>query len=75
MAVMPIAPNCCSFTELPCPTIVANALGLKRNEPVFFSLIVHFSDSLPLQLEARYVNPKQVPLYTRQLRKLPHTCI
>jgi GntR family histidine utilization transcriptional repressor len=27
---------------------------------------VHYSDALPLQLEARYVNPKQVPLYTQQ---------
>ncbi|MFN3901667.1 MAG: histidine utilization repressor [Alishewanella aestuarii] len=54
------------LTELPCPTIVATALGLKRNEQVFFSLIVHYSDALPLQLEARYVNPKQVPLYTQQ---------
>lgn len=54
------------LTELPCPTIVATALGLKRNEPVYFSLIVHCSDTLPLQLEARYVNPKQVPLYTQQ---------
>lgn len=54
------------LTELPCPTIVATALGLKRNEPVFFSLIVHYSDAMALQLEARYVNPKQVPLYTQQ---------
>ena len=54
------------LTELPCPTIVATALGLKRNDPVFFSLIVHLSAGQPLQLEARYVNPLQVPLYTQQ---------
>ncbi len=58
--------NLLQLTELPCPTIVATALGLKRNDPVYFSLIVHLSAGQPLQLEARYVNPQQVPLYTKQ---------
>ena len=54
------------LTELPCPATVAAALGLKHNERVFFSLIVHFEDRQPLQLEARYVNPWQVPDYMAQ---------
>lgn len=54
------------LTSLPCPTVVASALGLIRNEPVFFSLIVHYDNQTPLQLEARYVNPHRVPLYLQQ---------
>ncbi len=55
------------LTSLPCPALVAGALGLNRNEPVFFSLIVHYDNQTPLQLEARYVNPKMVPLYLQQV--------
>lgn len=54
------------LAELPCSGIIASALGLRRAEPVFFSLIVHLENSLPLQLEARYVNPLQVPDYLDQ---------
>jgi GntR family histidine utilization transcriptional repressor len=54
------------LTELPCPTIIASALGLRRNDPVYFSLIVHLENALPLQLEARYVSPLQVPDYIAQ---------
>lgn len=54
------------LTSLPCPTVVATALGLVRNEPVFFSLIVHYDNQTPLQLEARYVNPHRVPHYLAQ---------
>ncbi|MDX5407448.1 MAG: histidine utilization repressor [Chromatiaceae bacterium] len=54
------------LTELPCPAVVASALGLKRNEAVYFSLIVHLENNQPLQLEARYVSPRLVPDYVRQ---------
>lgn len=54
------------LTELPCPAIIAEALGLKRNQPVYFSLIVHIENQLPLQLEARYVSPVLVPDYIKQ---------
>ncbi len=29
------------LSQIPCPNIVASALGLQPNDPVFFSLIVH----------------------------------
>lgn len=54
------------LTELPCPAVIASALGLKHQHHVFFSLIVHFEDQVPLQLEARYVNPLQIPDYIQQ---------
>ncbi len=54
------------LTELPCPAVIASALGLKRNEAVYFSLIVHLENNQPLQLEARYVSPRLVPDYVRQ---------
>tara|TARA_R110002126_G_scaffold172606_10_gene321380 strand:- start:8568 stop:9296 length:729 start_codon:yes stop_codon:yes gene_type:complete len=54
------------LTELPCPTIIAGALGLQRNDPVYFSLIVHLENNQPLQLEARYVSPKLAPDYVLQ---------
>lgn len=54
------------LTELPCPAVIAEALGLKRNQPVYFSLIVHIENQLPLQLEARYVSPLLVPDYVKQ---------
>jgi GntR family histidine utilization transcriptional repressor len=62
------------LTELPCPAVIATALGLAHNAPVFFSLIVHFDNQQPLQLEARYVNPLLVPDYLAQdfTRCTPH---
>jgi GntR family transcriptional regulator, histidine utilization repressor len=54
------------LTELPCPAVVASALELQRNDAVYFSLIVHMENNLPLQLEARYVSPRLVPDYVRQ---------
>ncbi len=62
------------LTELPCPAVVAGALGLIRNEPVFFSLIIHYDNQQPLQLEARFVNPKQIPAYLQQdfVLQTPH---
>lgn len=54
------------LSQIPCPNLVASALGLQPNEPVFFSLIVHYDNQQPLQLEARFVNPAQVPDYLQQ---------
>ena len=62
------------LTQLPCPALIATALGLLRNEPVYFSLIVHLENNVPLQLEARYVSPRLIPDYVKQDFKLvtPH---
>jgi GntR family transcriptional regulator, histidine utilization repressor len=47
-------------------TECATALGLKLGTSVFFSLIVHSENALPIQLESRYVNPVAVPGYLKQ---------
>lgn len=62
------------LTELPCPAVVAGALGLSRNAPVYFSLIIHQENKLPLQLEARYVSPLLIPDYVSQdfSQQTPH---
>ena len=45
---------------------VAAALDLRTGESVFHSLCVHREDGLPVQLEDRYVNPRQVPQFAAQ---------
>ncbi len=62
------------LSQIPCPAIVATALELERGEPVFFSLIVHYDNQQPLQLETRFVNPHRVPEYLQQdfTRGTPH---
>jgi GntR family histidine utilization transcriptional repressor len=45
------------------PVALASQLGLKANAPVFHTLIVHFENGLPLQIEDRYVNPACAPGY------------
>ncbi|MEV0342560.1 histidine utilization repressor [Nocardia sp. NPDC050713] len=42
--------------------VLGNALGGK----VFHSLIVHFEDDVPIQVEDRYVNPAEAPEYLQQ---------
>jgi len=54
------------LTALPCPALIASVLELKHNETVYFSLIVHLENNLPLQLEARYVSPRLIPEYIKQ---------
>ncbi|WP_088965864.1 histidine utilization repressor [Vogesella sp. LIG4] len=45
---------------------VALRLGLAVAAPVFHSLIVHFEDDSPIQIEERYVNPQWAPDYLQQ---------
>lgn len=45
---------------------VALRLGLPVAAPVFHSLIVHFEDDTPIQLEDRYLNPQWAPDYLAQ---------
>ncbi|GGB57730.1 histidine utilization repressor [Shewanella inventionis] len=45
---------------------VANALGLEVGNTVFYSVLVHCEQGMPLQVEERYVNPKLVPNYLHQ---------
>lgn len=41
-------------------------LGNDLSGKVFHSLIVHFEDDVPIQLEDRYVNPAEAPQYLEQ---------
>lgn len=42
---------------------LAANLGLAADKPVYHSVIVHFDNGTPIQLEDRYVNPKVAPDY------------
>jgi GntR family histidine utilization transcriptional repressor len=44
----------------------ARVLGLKRGQFIFHSLLVHYEDDLPIQLEDRYVVPAMAPDYLGQ---------
>jgi len=41
-------------------------LGVKENDIVFYSEVLHFENNEPIQLEQRYVNSKLVPNYLAQ---------
>jgi GntR family histidine utilization transcriptional repressor len=58
--------NQLELTQIEASTTVANALGLELGSPVFYSVLVHCEQGLPLQVEERYVNPQLVPDYLQQ---------
>ncbi|MGP1721112.1 histidine utilization repressor [Shewanella frigidimarina] len=58
--------NQLELTQIEANTAVANALGLELGSPVFYSVLVHCEQGLPLQVEERYVNPLLVPDYLQQ---------
>ncbi|WP_434354876.1 histidine utilization repressor [Parasalinivibrio latis] len=45
---------------------VAVRLGVMTHAEIFYSEIVHYADSLPIQVEQRWVNPKYAPNYLSQ---------
>ena len=45
---------------------LAILLGIKENDYVFYSEVLHFENNEPIQLEQRYVNCKLVPHYLSQ---------
>ncbi|MDD1780803.1 histidine utilization repressor [Enterovibrio sp. ZSDZ35] len=45
---------------------VAMRLGIMLGSEVFWSEIVHYADSLPVQVECRWVSPKHAPNYEEQ---------
>ncbi|QIR15978.1 histidine utilization repressor [Shewanella aestuarii] len=53
---------------------IAIALGLDIGSQVFYSVLVHCEQGLPLQVEERFVNPKLVPDYLKQdfSQQTPH---
>lgn len=58
--------NQLELRQIEASTTVANALGLELGSPVFYSVLVHCEQGLPLQVEERYVNPQLVPDYLQQ---------
>ncbi|MCZ4339318.1 histidine utilization repressor [Shewanella colwelliana] len=54
------------LTQTSATAQIAIALGLEEGSPVFYSVLVHCEQELPLQLEERFVNPQLVPDYLKQ---------
>ncbi|AIX50678.1 MULTISPECIES: histidine utilization repressor [Pantoea] len=44
----------------------AALLGMRTGQPLFHSLMVHYENDLPVQLEDRLVNPQMAPDYLKQ---------
>jgi GntR family histidine utilization transcriptional repressor len=53
---------------------LAERCGVKTGAPLDYSLLTHFEDGTPLQVEERYVNPQVAPGYLRNdfSRVTPH---
>jgi GntR family histidine utilization transcriptional repressor len=53
---------------------LAERCGVKPGAPLDYSLLTHFEDAAPLQVEERYVNPQVAPGYLRNdfSRTTPH---
>jgi GntR family transcriptional regulator, histidine utilization repressor len=53
---------------------LAERCGVKPGTPLDYSLLTHFADAMPLQVEERYVNPQVAPGYLRNdfTRTTPH---
>lgn len=45
---------------------LARAFGVKTGAPLFHSVVVHFENGLPIQVEDRHVNPEVAPDYLSQ---------
>ncbi|WP_258231408.1 histidine utilization repressor [Achromobacter pulmonis] len=54
------------LAEEPAEGEQALALDIRPGQPVFHSIIVHYEDDLPIQLEDRYVSVKLAPGYLQQ---------
>lgn len=54
------------FTQIEAVAPIAIALGLEEGSKVFYSVLVHCEQGVPLQLEERFVNPQLVPDYLGQ---------
>jgi GntR family transcriptional regulator, histidine utilization repressor len=63
-----------ALAEIAASRELAERCGLKSGAPLAYSLLTHFADGLPLQVEERYVNPQVAPGYLRNdfTRTTPH---
>ncbi|MFG9006951.1 histidine utilization repressor [Pseudomonas aeruginosa] len=55
-----------TLSEVPATGEVATALGVREGFAVFHSLLVHFENDTPVQIEDRFVHPKVAPDYLKQ---------
>ena len=55
-----------TLREIGADASVAEPLELIAGERVYHSVIAHYENGLPVQLEERFVNPTQVPKYLKQ---------
>ncbi|MEM8952151.1 MAG: histidine utilization repressor [Pseudomonadota bacterium] len=54
------------LVEVASDELLAERFNITPGHPIFFSRVVHYEGSIPLQLEAKYVNPYSVPDYLDQ---------
>ncbi|EHK64913.1 histidine utilization repressor [Achromobacter arsenitoxydans SY8] len=54
------------LAQEPAASEQAHALDIRAGQPVFHSIIVHYEDDIPIQLEDRYVNVGVAPEYAQQ---------
>ncbi|TCL03175.1 histidine utilization repressor [Sodalis ligni] len=52
--------------DVPADDTLATAFAIKPGESLFHSLIVHYENAIPIQLEERWVNPVMAPDYLLQ---------
>lgn len=55
-----------TLSAVDCDLGLATELGVRAGSKLFHSLIVHFEDGEPIQIEDRFVNPKFSPNYLDQ---------
>ncbi len=55
-----------SNEAVPADSTVAQQLNIDENIPVFKSVLIHYEESLPIQLEVRFVNTHLIPNYLAQ---------
>ncbi len=55
-----------ALEEIEATDFIAWALQLGAGDPVFHSLILHFENDVPIQVEDRFVNPAAAPDYLRE---------
>ena len=62
------------LTQIEAIAPIAIALELEVGSPVFYSVLIHCEQGLPLQLEERFVNPHLIPDYLSQnfTQQTPH---
>lgn len=52
-----------SLSRVKAGEALARAFGIAPDQPLFHSVVVHFEDDLPIQVEDRHVNPRVAPDY------------